>query len=106
MPIYGRILHLFLQVFSPLLINGAPTATSVSSLTDDAPYHCYDSPDWCGPSFTPKNCATAVSQFMVQELLVHEDILFEFLAAGGRKTSRYLSQKTPQKFTYSELSHI
>lgn len=54
----------------------------------------------------PKNCATAISQFFVKEILVHGDVLFEFLAVGGRKESRYPSQKTPQKFTYGELCHF
>lgn len=43
-----------------------------------------------------------MSQFFVQELLVHGDVIFEFLGVGAQPRSRYPSLKTPQKFTYGE----
>lgn len=102
---YRWILLSFLLVIPPYLINGAPTTTPVSLPADDtlSPYYCNDSPAWSGPSFFPKNCATALSQFFLNELLVHGDVLFEFLAVGGQRRSRFPPQQTPQKFTYGEL---
>lgn len=78
----------------------------ISLPADDAlsTYYCIDSPVWSGPSFLPKNCATAMSQFFVQEMLVHGDVVFEFFAVGARPRSRYPSQHTPQKFTYGEAT--
>ncbi len=102
------VLLIILLVISPYLTSGAPAAVSILLPADElrSTYYCSDSPDWCGPSFYPKNCATAMAQFFVQELLVHGDAVFEFLAAGGRAQSRYPSQKLPEKFTYGEPPRI
>lgn len=96
-----HILSLFLLI-SPYLINGAPTTAPVSLPADDAlsTYYCSDSPAWSGPSFYPKDCAAAMAQFFLQELLVHGDVLFEFLAVGARQRTRYPPQNMPEKFTY------
>lgn len=99
---------LFSLVISPYLIHGAPTTVPLSLPADDAlsTYYCNDSPAWSEPSFTPKDCATAMSQFFVQELFVHGDVIFEFVAVGARPGSRYPSQNMPQKFTYGEPTRI
>ena len=93
---------LLLLFMSPYLINGAPTTAPISLPSNDAlsTYYCNDSPAWSGPSFFPKDCATAVSRFYVQEILTHEDEVFEFLAIGARPQLRYPSQHTPRKYTY------
>ena len=103
---YHHFFLSFLIVISPYLIRGAPTSASISLPEDDAspPYYCTDSLAWSGPTFNPKNCATAVSQFYLENF-ERRDVLFEFLAVGGRAQSRYPSQKTPQKFTYGELPY-
>lgn len=102
-----HILLLFLQVISFHLISAAPTTTSISLPVDEAlsAYHCNDSPDWSGSSFYPKDCKTAISQFFLQEVLVHGDVVFEFEAVGARAQTRYPLQKTPQKFTYSKPNY-
>ena len=89
------------------LISGAPGA-SISLPIDNPCSTCYcnDSPTWSGPSFFPKNCATAVSQFFVQEINEHGDAVFEFLAVGGRAQSRYPPQLLPKKYTYREITCI
>lgn len=98
-----HILSLFLLI-SPYLINGAPTTAPVSLPADDAlsTYYCSDSPAWSGPSFYPKDCTAAMAQFFLQELLVHGDVLFEFLAVGARQRTRYPPQNMPEKFTYGK----
>lgn len=105
---YHHILLSLPLVVSPYLINGAPTTAPISLPPDDAlsTYYCNDSPAWSGPSFYPKDCATAMSQFFVQELLVHGDVLFEFSAVGARPRTRYPSQTTPQKFTYGKPTRV
>ncbi|KAF6226161.1 hypothetical protein HO133_009027 [Letharia lupina] len=104
---YYRIL-LSLLLISSYLIDGAPTMAPISLPADDAlsTYYCIDSPAWSEPSFLPKNCATAMSQFFVQEMLVHGDVVFEFHAVGAQPRSRYPSQHTPQKFTYEQLPGV
>lgn len=47
-----------------------------------------------------------MSQFFLQELLVHGDVVFEFVAVGARGQSRHSLQQTPQKFTYGEPPRI
>ena len=93
-----------LLVISACLVSGSPTSASISSPVDDAlsNFYCSDSPSWSGPSFFPRDCATALAQFAVNEQLVHEDVPFEFLAVGGRAQSRYASQETPRKYSYGE----
>ena len=93
---------LLLLLMSPYLINGAPTTAPISLPANDAlsTYYCNDSPAWSGPSFFPKDCATALSRFYVQEILAHENEVFEFLAIGAHPPSRYPSQHTPRKYTY------
>ena len=103
-----RYHHCFLSLLlavSPYLISGAHTSASISLPADDAlpTYYCSDSPAWSGPLFSPKDCATALAEFLVQKLSVDEDIPFEFLAFDDHARSRYPSQKTPQRFTYGEL---
>ena len=105
---HNNLLLSLLLVFSPCLINGAPTKAPILSPADGAlpAYHCNDAPAWVGPTFTPKHCATAMAQFFVQKLLVHGDVVFEFQAASARSGPRYPPQKTPQKFTYGELTRV
>ena len=100
------IVLVMLLANSEHLISGAPTTAYISLPADDAlsTYSCIDSPAWSGPSFYPKNCATAISQFYMQKALVHQDAIFEFQGVGAHAQSRYPSQMTPQKFTYGELS--
>lgn len=102
---YHQIFVPLLLVISPYLTSGAPTSASVSLSGDDAlsTYYCSDSPTWSGPSFFPKNCATAVARFLVEKLSVHEDMPFEFLAFDDHARSRYPSQRTPQKFSFGKL---
>lgn len=101
---YHRFFLSLLLVISPYLISGAPTSASISLLKDDAlsTYHCTDYPAWNGPSFNPRDCVTAISQFYL-EVFEHRDMLFEFRVIGGRAQSRYPSQRTPQRYTYGEL---
>lgn len=98
---------LLVLAISASLSKCAPNLQPVSWPADDAPstYYCNDSPAWSGPSFDPKDCVTAMSQFFLGELLVHGDVLFEFLAVGAQPQSRYPSQNTPQKFAYGETTH-
>ena len=105
---YLQRLLFFLLAISPNLSNGAPNTQSISLPpgTDLSTYHCNDSPAWSGPSFFPKDCTTAMSQFFVQELLVHDQVVFEFLAVGIRSRSRYPPQQTPQKFTVRHFSGL
>lgn len=102
---YHQIFVPLLLVISPYLTSGAPTSASVSLSGDDAlsTYYCSDSLTWSGPSFFPKNCATAVAMFLVEKHSVHEDMPFEFLAFDDHARSRYPSQRTPQKFSYGKL---
>ena len=102
------IFLVILLAISEYLISGAPTTAYISLPADDAlsTYSCIDSAAWSGPSFYPRNCATAISQFFVQEVIVHGDADFEFQGVGAHAQSRYPSQMTPQKFTYGELSCI
>lgn len=100
-------MHLFsllslLPVISAYLVSGSPTSASTLLPVDDtfSAYHCTDSQTWSGPSFFPRDCATALARFCVSELQVHEDVVFEFLAVGGRAQSGYASQETPRKYTY------
>ena len=99
------LLSLLLTI-SAYLVSGSPTSASILSPVDDvlSPYYCTDSTTWSGPSFFPRDCATALAQFSVNELFVHEDVIFEFLAVGGRAQSRYASQKTPRKYRYGEFA--
>ena len=93
-----------LPIISAYLVKGSPTSASILLPVDDAlsTYHCSDSPLWSGPSFFPRDCATALAQFAVNELFLHEHEVFEFLAVGGRAQSRYVSQTTPRKYSYRE----
>lgn len=102
---YHQVFVLLVLLISPYLTSGAPTSASVSLLGDDAlsSYYCSDSPTWSGPSFFPKNCATAVARFLVEKRSVHEDMPFEFLAFDDHAQSRYPSQRTPLKFSYGKL---
>ena len=95
-----------LQVISAYLVNGWPTSVSTSLPVDDAlsTYYCNDSPTWSGPHFFPRDCATALAHFAHNEVFVHEDVVFEFLAVGGRAQSRYASQETPRKYTHGEFA--
>ena len=101
---YYHLFFLLLLAILPKPSNAAPKIPPISLPADDAlfTYYCNDSPAWSGPSFFPKDCATAVSRFFVRELLVHGNVLFEFLAVGAHPGSRYPSQNTPQKFTYGK----
>ena len=103
---YHSSLLSLLLVISAYLVSGWPTSTSIVSPVDDAlsTYYCSDSPTWSGPSFFPRDCATALAQFAVNEQLVHEDVVFEFLAVGGRAQSRYASQETPRKYRYRKFA--
>lgn len=103
-----NILLTLIQAILPYLISGASSSPSVSLSVDNTLSTCYcnDSPAWSGPSFHPKDCATAVSQFFLQEVLVHGSVIFEFLAVSGGAQSRYPSQLLPQKFTYGETTRI
>lgn len=47
-----------------------------------------------------------MSQFFVQELLVHGDAIFEFRAAGAQPRTRYPLEDTPLKFEYGEPVHL
>lgn len=102
---YRHILLLLLAV-SASLGNAAPNTkpTSLPAYHALSTYYCNDSPAWSGPTFNPKDCTTAMSQFFLQRLLVHEDVVFEFLAVGAHPQSDYPSQNTPQKFTYGETT--
>ena len=95
-----------LVVVSAYLVSGSPTSASILLPVDDAlsTYYCSDSPNWSGPSFFPRHCATALARFSVAETLVDEDVVYEFLAVGGRAQSRYVSQQTPRKYTYGEFA--
>ena len=95
-----------LPIFSAYLVKGSPTSASILLPVDDAlsAYHCSDSPDWSLPSFFPRDCATALARFSVNELFVHEDVVFEFLAVGGHARSRHASQETPRKYTYGAFA--
>ena len=95
-------------LISPYLVHGVPTAMPLSIQTDDTPlpYTCTDSPAWSGTSFNPRNCATAMSQFFVQELLVHGDAVFEFRAVGAQPRTRYPLEDTPIKFEHGEPVHV
>ena len=100
--------HTFLSlplVISPYLLNGAPTSDSALLSVDDAlyTYYCNDSPTWSGPSFFPRDCATALARFSVGELLVRGDAVFEFLAVDDHARSRYPSQRTPRKYMYGKF---
>lgn len=100
---YHRFFLSLILVISPYLISGAPTSASISLPKDDvlSTYHCTDYPAWNGPSFNPRHCVTAASQFYL-EVFEHRDMLFEFRVIGGRAQSRYPSQRTPQRFTFGE----
>ena len=100
------ILLVFILSISEYLVTGAPT-TYISSPAEDAlsTYLCTDLQTWSTTHFYPKHCATAVSQFFVQELLVHGDAILEFHGVGAHAQSRYPSEMLPQKFTYGEF-HI
>ena len=93
-------------VISAYLVSGSPTSAFILSPVDDvlSTYYCSDSSAWSGGSFSPRDCATALARFCVNELSVHEDVVFEFLAVGGRAQSRYPSQVTPRKYTYGEFA--
>ena len=95
-----------LLIVSAYLVSGSPTSASIVLPVDDAlsTYYCSDSPTWSGPSFFPRDCATALARFSVAETLVDEDVVYEFLAVGVRPQSRYVSQETPRKYTYGEFA--
>ncbi len=102
---YYHMLFLLLTI-SPRPSNGAPNIPPISTRADDAlsTYSCNTSPDWAGPYFFPKDCATAISQFFAQEVLMHGNKAFEFLAVGAHPRTRYPSQNTPRKYTYGETT--
>lgn len=101
---YQYILSILLLAISPELSDGAPNGRPIPVAAGDAlsTYDCNESPAWSGPSFNPKDCAAAISQFYSHELLVHRNMGFEFLAIGAHPRSRYPSQNTPRKFTHGE----
>lgn len=103
---YHFRLFSLLLVISAYLVSGSPTSAFVLSPVDDflSTYYCSDSSTWSGPYFFPRDCATALARFLVNERSVHEDVVFEFLAVGGRAQSRYASQETPRKYTYGEFT--
>ena len=105
---YHNILLVILLAISEYLITGAPTTSHITLPADDtlSTVICNDSPAWSGPSFNPRDCATAISKFFAQELLVHEDAILEFQCVGAHAQSRYPPQMTPQKFTYGELLYM
>ena len=102
---YCSFLSLLL-VISAYLVSGWPTSASKLLPVDDdlSTYHCSDSPTWSSPSFFPRDCATALARFSLDELFVHEDVVFEFLAVGGRAQTRYASQETPRRYAYGEFA--
>lgn len=102
---YIRLLSTIMVSLTALLINGVPVATTDGLRANESLSTCYcnSSPDWISRSFFPKDCATTISQFFLEELVQWGETPFEFKAMGVHPVTRLPTQSLPRKYIYGKL---
>ena len=68
-------------------------------------HHCNLAPEWSSRNFNPRDCDTAISDFLRRKVLVHGDSAVEFVRIGTKPRSRLPTVLTPQKYEAGEASH-